>query len=131
MVISTGGLNGSNKQSVVQMGGVFLMRAKRERGGLTMQLSKSVNVLGVKYKVKLQSRLIENDESLLGMTDFPNDTIWLRKGMDMQRTQQTLIHELVHAMLYEVGNDDYNSENLVNPLGNILYQVIKDNKLIK
>ncbi|MCF6161892.1 hypothetical protein [Furfurilactobacillus milii] len=94
-----------------------------------MQLPKSVNVLGVKYKVKLQSRLIENDESLLGMTDFPNDTIWLRKGMDVQRTQQTLIHELVHAMLYEVGNDDYNSENLVNPLGNVMYQVIKDNDL--
>ncbi len=65
MVTSTSGLNRSSNQSVVRKGDAFCTQAKQERGGLTMQLPKNVNVLGVKYKVKLQSRLIENENPCL------------------------------------------------------------------
>ena len=41
------------------------------------------------------------------------------------RQDQTLVHELTHAMFFEAGLED--EEDLVNRLGLILYQVLKDN----
>lgn len=94
-----------------------------------MKFPKKINVLGVDYGIEFKKEIEEDGEYLLGLTDFQNSTIYLRSGMSRQRIWQTLVHELVHVMLYEDGNDDYNSEDLVNPLGNVMYQVIKDNHL--
>lgn len=86
-----------------------------------------INVGGVKYDVYLKKDLIEPDshQPVWGYTDYARSAIYIDNKLNKQHIKQTLIHELVHAMLC----DGYNDEKLVNPLGNMLYSVLRSNNL--
>ena len=91
-----------------------------------------INVGGVKYDVSLKKNLIEPDshQPVWGYTDYAGSTIYIDNKLSKQHIKQTLIHELVHAMLWETGAvDGYNDEKLVNPLGNMLYSVLRSNAI--
>ena len=91
-----------------------------------------INVGGVKYDVYLKKDLIEPDshQPVWGYTDYVRSAIYIDNKLNKQHIKQTLIHELVHAMLWEAGSvDGYNDEKLVNPLGNMLYSVLRSNNL--
>lgn len=46
--------------------------------------------------------------------------------------EQTLWHELVHAMLHEIGRSDlWDDEVLVDNLGKIIWSFLKNNNLVK
>ena len=83
---------------------------------------------GIDYRVLYPYSM---DDGSLGETDVGNSTIYVVTGeTSVQKQQQTLIHEALHAMLHEAGLDDsVNDESLVLPLGNMLYQFIKNNEL--
>lgn len=53
--------------------------------------------------------------------------ILISENLSDSRKEQTLFHEMVHAMLFESGSDEYDNEELVNQLGLIMYQVFRDN----
>ncbi len=42
--------------------------------------------------------------------------------------EKVLIHELVHAMLFAFGRDDYDDENLVDAMASGIMTLFKDNK---
>lgn len=89
-----------------------------------------INVGGVKYDVYLKKDLIEPDshQPVLGYTDYASSAIYIDNRLSKQHIKQILIHELVHAMLWETGAiDSYSDESLVNPLGNMLYSVLRSN----
>lgn len=91
-----------------------------------------INVGGVKYDVYLKKDLIEPDshQPVWGYTDYARSAIYIDNKLNKQHIKQTLIHELVHTMLWEAGAvDGYNDEKLVNPLGNMLYSVLRSNNL--
>lgn len=91
-----------------------------------------VNVGGVKYSIYLKKNLIEPDshQPVWGYTDYARSAIYIDNKLNKQHIKQTLIHELVHAMLWETGAvDSYNDEKIVNPLGNMLYAVLQLNNL--
>lgn len=91
-----------------------------------------VNVGGVKYSIYLKKNLIEPDshQPVWGYTDYARSAIYIDNKLSKQHVKQTLVHELVHAMLWETGAvDGYNDEKLVNPLGNMLYSVLHSNNL--
>ena len=48
-------------------------------------------------------------------------------NINEQLQQQTLIHEMTHAIFYEAGLDLENEEDIVNRVALVLYQVLKDN----
>ena len=91
-----------------------------------------INIGGVKYDVSLKKNLIEPDshQPVWGYTDYARSAIYIDNKLSKQHIKQTLVHELVHAMLWETGAvDGYNDEKLVNSLGNMLYSVLRSNNL--
>ncbi|MEB7753317.1 hypothetical protein [Staphylococcus pseudoxylosus] len=80
------------------------------------------DVRGVKYSV-VQLEEIDNDPSCLGICIYRESLIQLKKGLSTERKKQVLMHELLHAMLYEAGYDQHDEEQVKN-LSVVINQVI-------
>jgi hypothetical protein len=80
---------------------------------------------GNDYKVETSSQLspIYNQ---WGHCRFGDNTIQIAEGLCESRRKDTLIHELTHAILFEAGYEAH-EEELVNRVGKVLYQVLRDN----
>ena len=95
-----------------------------------MKVLDRVKIMGIDYAIEFQNVPVDDGQLVWGYTDYSQAEIVLCSTLSEEKKLQTFFHELVHAMLHEVGNDDQcNDESLVNPLGNVLYQVLKDNEL--
>ena len=55
-------------------------------------------------------------------------TIEIDNGLSNERKEQTLVHEILHACFKDAGFEDQD-EDVINRVGIVLYQVLKDNKL--
>ncbi|MGA3473002.1 ImmA/IrrE family metallo-endopeptidase [Lactiplantibacillus plantarum] len=97
-----------------------------------MKLPAYVKISGINYTVVLKKRLEDSGDACWGVTDYPGATIYIRKELSEQKQRQTLMHEMVHAMMHEAGLDDIcNDEKIVNPLGNMLDSTLVSNDLSK
>ena len=89
---------------------------------------KKIKIGGIHYDLAQQDNLEDKNESVWGFVEYENSIIHIRGNMSKQKKAQTVIHESLHAMLHEAGLDDVaNDEKLVTPLGNMIYQFIKEN----
>lgn len=87
-----------------------------------------IKVGGIDYQVIFKDKLKDHKKKVWGMTNYEKGIISINTTLSEQKTYQTLIHEVTHAMFHEAGLDDYaNDERIINPLGNIVYQFIKEN----
>lgn len=62
--------------------------------------------------------------------------IFLDPSTTRQKKEQTLLHEILHAISWQSGlvkilNDDKLEENIINSLSFGLYQVLTDNNFLK
>lgn len=90
----------------------------------------TVNILGITYKV-IQLDLIDNDTNIKGKIDFHKQTILLKKELNHDVKYQTLIHEITHAILHQLGlYTECEDEQLIQSLATGFYQVSKDNDLL-
>ncbi|AYA77359.1 ImmA/IrrE family metallo-endopeptidase [Bacillus sp. Y1] len=64
--------------------------------------------------------------NLLGQITYHDARIEVEPTLCDQRKASVIIHELVHAMLYEAGYDEHDEDQVVR-LGNVLTQVLRDN----
>lgn len=97
-----------------------------------MELPKHVKISGIKYAVVLKKRLEDSGDVCWGFTNYSKSVIYIRNGLSSQKQRQTLIHEMLHVMMHEAGLDDIcNDEKIVNPLGNMLDNVLASNDLTK
>lgn len=86
-----------------------------------------IKIGGMEYQVK-EIKFGESDGNVtLGECHFETAEIFINENLSDSRKEQTLFHEMVHAMLFESGSDEYDNEELVNQLGLIMYQVFRDN----
>ncbi|KRM92393.1 hypothetical protein FC87_GL000005 [Fructilactobacillus florum DSM 22689 = JCM 16035] len=70
------------------------------------------------------------DENTWGYTDLNRANIFINSELDKNHQKQTLIHELIHIMLWESGKTSlYNDENLVTSLANSIFELIQGNSL--
>lgn len=90
-----------------------------------MNLPKKVRVGANDYRVKLVDSLL-SDNDRLGDVTYSKGVIRIDSSLSKSVTKETLAHELVHAMLYETGNDEQNEEQVVL-LGKVLAMVLRDN----
>ena len=61
---------------------------------------------------------------------MPKQEFTLKKKLSNQKQNQTLTHEILHAMFHEAGLDKIaNDEKIILPLGYVLYQFEKENKI--
>ena len=102
-----------------------------------MIIPELVRVGSVFYEVKTQQTpIVMNGVQCLGYCDYFNHIIMLDESMqDEQTMEQTLWHELVHAMMFErkvnleaMGLSNTQMEEVVDNLGIALHQVLLDNR---
>lgn len=63
--------------------------------------------------------LNQGEETILGLTEYIEQTISIRKGMSKELTRTTVIHELCHCFLFSFGfcADSYDEEAVCNLFG--------------
>ena len=101
-----------------------------------MIIPEVVRVGSVFYQVKTQdARKVMSVVQCLGYSESYSHTIMLDMSMqDEQTIEQTFLHELVHAMMFErkinletMGLSNLQMEEVVDNLGIALHQVLLDN----
>lgn len=101
----------------------------------------NVDINGINYKVEVVDKFEMSDTDRVNFLkdghDPNNMTKWgectyeeasikLWSGLSEQKKEQTLIHEMLHAVFHESGFEDHD-EDEVNRLSITLYQVLKSN----
>jgi len=95
-----------------------------------MKIPKKLKVCGLDYEIKFEKNMHAID-GLAGEHNANKQTIRLQKDdYCQQRIEQVFIHEILHAIDVQFNNDAL-EEQEVRRLGNGLYQVLKDNNLLK
>lgn len=63
--------------------------------------------------------LNQGEDTILGLTEYIDQTISIRKGMSQQLTRSTVIHELCHCFLFSFGfcAGSYDEEAVCNLFG--------------
>ena len=69
----------------------------------------------------------ENGELQFGLYNASDTNILINESISEQVQNQTLIHEMTHAIFYEAGIELDNEEELVNRISGVLYQILQDN----
>ena len=83
-----------------------------------------VKVGGIVYPIEIVNDFT-GETGDWGQTNFKKTTITLDSNMSKQRTEQTLVHEIVHCIFEEAGLEQ--EEDKINRLGIVLHQVLTDN----
>lgn len=108
-----------------------------------MPLPKQIKVTGIPYKLKEHTKLTrgkvwpnstrDHDDELWGACDTGQQMIHLDNGQAIDTFKQTLLHEVIHAMLdHTTYAQNADQENICEALTAPLYQLIRDNpKLIE
>src|SRR5690625_4011596 len=89
-------------------------------------LPKSFRIGTVDYNVEEVAGLHNRGRELLGWVTYHDTLIRIDSEVSDGRKKNVLIHELLHAMLYEAGYDEHDEE-MVRRLGNVLTQALIDN----
>lgn len=88
-----------------------------------------VKVAGIEYTVAEKDVVeIGENKNYQGACRFVTSEIEILNSLSESRKEQVFVHELVHAILNEAGYDEHD-EDMVNRVGIVLHQVIKDNYL--
>jgi Zn-dependent peptidase ImmA (M78 family) len=90
-------------------------------------IPEKVKVAGVEYKTELVEKM-EERFNLLGQILYTRGIIHLSNDIPQDRREQTFIHELLHGIFHEAGYEEQDEE-MINRVGIVLYQVLKDNHL--
>lgn len=88
-----------------------------------------LRILGIVYTVKEVSQ-INDDEAMVGLCRFQSAEILIKSGISEQDKNITLLHEIMHAILAQLGFDEENDdEKLIKSLSTALYLVLSENDL--
>lgn len=91
-----------------------------------MKLPKEIKVGGINYTIEMVEVIdVGGERNFQGMCHFDKARIEILESLSDQRIEQTLIHELTHAIFYEAGYDEQD-EDMINRVGIVLHQVVKD-----
>jgi hypothetical protein len=89
-----------------------------------MIIPKRFKMGAVDFKVKMLNKVDAEDS--LGLSD--NDEAWikLKRGLNRQRLEHTMCHELMHCLFWAAGRDDLGEdEQLVDVMGALLHQYLE------
>jgi len=85
---------------------------------------RSFRLMGHTITVKVVPESKWADDETVGFWNSQNLSISVLGGLSETRTQQIFCHELVHAILHEMGESKLNdNEKFVDVFGSLLHQV--------
>ena len=93
---------------------------------MSANIPKSIRIGPVDYTVTLIDDLHDRGEELFGQVTYGDALIRIDSAPSEGRKKNILVHEMIHAMLYEAGYDEQD-EDLVRRLSNVMAQVLRDN----
>lgn len=94
----------------------------------------SVKIDSTVYTIKTTDEpIIVEHRECMGCIDYQQSSIDLIKGMGLQQTKKTLLHEIVHGIMYERGLiDDRDLERVTDEMAKGFLNLLQDNpKLVK
>lgn len=98
----------------------------------TMIQGPIVKIGGTIYEIENTPYSFDNDKTTV-MGDIDQVAAKIKLNLDPSiakvRKQQTLIHEILHGMLFEAGYEEEIDEQLIKRLSMVMYQVVKENDL--
>lgn len=87
-----------------------------------------VEILGVNYEIK-ELDIIDENPNVLGQIVYQKQEIQIKKSLLKDMKNSTIIHEIVHGILFHSGKQELNEkEDLVESISSSIYQVLKSNK---
>ena len=87
-----------------------------------------VEILGVDHEIK-ELDIIDENPNVLGQIVYQKQEIQIKKSLLKDMKNSTIIHEIVHGILFHSGKQELNEkEDLVESLSSSIYQVLKSNK---
>ena len=94
-----------------------------------MKLPESIRIGGVEYPVVFVENLNNGTNMAYGHIDYDNCQIELSDtvGTAHERRCQTLLHEILHGIIYHASATIENEEEVVECIAKGLYQVLQDN----
>ena len=102
-----------------------------------MKIPKKIKIGGLWFEVK-ESQEVANQSNVFGSLHSRQQKIFLEKSETQQRKEQTFFHEILHGIWQQAGlceryrgDQEKIEEEIVSALASGLYQVLKDNKLLK
>jgi hypothetical protein len=94
-----------------------------------MELPMHVKIGAFDFAIEYDDRLEENSQ--LGRINLTGGTIGIRPDMAISLERMTIMHEILHGIMFTAGIRDLD-ESLVNIMAHGITQVLKDNqKLFK
>jgi len=94
-----------------------------------MKIPKTIKIGGLDYEVIVKDRSKEDGITNAGTHYQYEQKIWIDNKCHQQQQEETLIHEIIEAI--NTANEVGLEHNQVSVLSNQLYQVLKDNSLLK
>lgn len=93
-----------------------------------MNLPKKINIKGKEYKIIQINDISLNGEPAHGLVDYDKQIILIEKSASNESKLSTLIHELCHAVWYEIGLKQTSlTQDLEELLAENVCQVIMSN----
>ena len=87
-----------------------------------------VEILGVNYEIK-ELDIVDENPNVLGQIVYQKQEIQIKKPLLKDMKNSTIIHEIVHGILFHSGKQELNEkEDLVESISSSIYQVLKSNK---
>ena len=100
-----------------------------------MKIPEELKIGGFTWKIK-QDQDISNEGNNFGSTHHSTQQIFIEPKSTVQKKEQCLIHEIMHAIWWQAGmTDRYKTtpgveEEVIQVLSNGIYQVLNDNGLL-
>jgi hypothetical protein len=83
--------------------------------------------MGIEWRVERPEFVVEDGEECLGSCVERTTTIKVRRDLPRDLAVQTFIHESLHAGLPK----DFLTENQVEFVSMVIFQVLRDNKMLR
>jgi hypothetical protein len=100
-----------------------------------MKIPDKIRIFGFDWTVHFNKE-VATTNNVYGLTQHASQKIFLEPGMTTQKNEQTFLHELMHAIWWQTGlsksiKDREIEEQVITPMAMGLYQVLKENNLLK
>lgn len=100
-----------------------------------MKIPKQVKIGGLNYKITHHKKLkaVDGGGYADGKTHIDGQTMKFAfdKQTGKEYKEMIFFHELTHLLFYYTGTGEWDNEKEVQGFASVLYQVLKDNNLLK